>query len=144
MWACYQELRWIWILSGPWVDRSASRTDIPGMNGHVFWWVSRRRELFGDFGGQGLEPSRRSVSVSTVRPQLFGLPQQALMGTCFLVGPCVGRTVHGLWLRGIEVQLQGHFKIYSWTKFGRLISRGSQTMPHGSWSWATGHFRVHS
>lgn len=135
----------VWSLGGQvCLQDLIQQTDIPGMNGHVSWWVSRWRELLVDLGWQGLEPSHRSVSESAVRLQLFGLPLQALMGTCFLVGPCVGRTVHGLWLRGTEVQLQGYFKIYSWTKFGRLISRGSQTMAHGSWSWATGHFRVHS
>ena len=36
--------------------------------------------------------------------------------------------VSGLWLRCVRVQLHGHLRIYSLTKFSELISRGSQTV----------------
>lgn len=85
-------------------------------------------ELLADLGWEGLEPSHRFISRYAVRPRLFDLPLKALMGTCFPVGPCVGETVHG-WN---SVSVTDCLEIYSWTKFGRLASRGARLWLRGA------------
>lgn len=44
---------------------------------------------------------------------------------CLLLGSCANRTRCRLWLGQTETQLQGLFRIYILTKFGRLTSRVS-------------------
>lgn len=100
-WACYQEFGLVWIMSGPLVDGTTSRT--------LF-----SRLLLGQW----------SASVSTVGLQTVGLlpdmqmnvaPSRSLGGLLsgHWICPLMGRMDSGPWPRGAGTEPQSYFRFYS-------------------------------
>ena len=96
---------------------------------------------------EGLEPSHRPVLGSAVRPRLFGLPLEVLMGSCFPVGPCAGRTPCLLCLIGAGSGSQAHQGLLLgprsggciWFPPGLLVyGAGGRTKPNGTVAKSSG------
>lgn len=90
-----------WILSGPQVDRTTSRTLFSRVVLHGLGWACLLvdlsvRKLFMDHGCEALEPNHRFLSGFSVRLRLADLPSEVLTGACFTWGlgvPGMLRTV---------------------------------------------------
>lgn len=71
-------------------------------------------------------------------PQEYGAVLGSVAATwdmgCVPLGPGASRTVCRLWLGWTGARLLGIFRIYTWTKFGGFISRGSWTVAKWGWS----------
>lgn len=157
-WRAYdQGRRWVWILSGPWVDETSSRTLVSSTGTvtsvpqclQTASLFSRYANSCGSFWVPGKAPNRSLGGWDWLRitaewgwnwvtgllqgpqlgPKIIGLPQGHRQAYLPL-GPWADRTIPRPWLQAAGARLQDCFKDHNWTKVNGSTSKG--TGRHGS------------